>query len=129
MGTAIIKSEYSFEEDDFDIEKLAMELNKNNINVDNLLAFDNGEFQCFENTFSILLDSVSVSAQISFTRGCMYLSNGDPGYPDESDFEDLTVGEILINDKKFNFQDCLTQKCLDKLEEHIWEKSTDSEEY
>lgn len=128
MGTATIKSEYSFDEDDFNIEKLAAEMVKSNINVDSLLSFDNGEFQCFDNTFSVMLDSVNVSAQISFTRGCMYMRNGDPGYPDESEFEDLEVAGVLINGTSFIFQDCLTKKCLDKIEEHIWEKSTDSEE-
>lgn len=45
--------------------------------------------------------SFKAKAEHYFSKGCMYLSNGDPGYPDEEYFEitDLKVYEYLVWDE------------------------------
>lgn len=32
-----------------------------------------------------------VSADCTVSRGCMYMSNGDPGYPDEEEWDNLEI--------------------------------------
>jgi hypothetical protein len=124
MGSATIRNYHTFEEEDFDIEKLTSELAKALIMPDSVLEIFESEFQCFSSAFGKILTDVEVTANVSFTRGCMYMSNGDPGYPDEEEFE-LLIDDIIIGEKKFNFQDCLTPKCLERLEIEIWEKAAD----
>jgi len=124
MGSAQIKTTRTFEEEDFDIEKLTAELSKNLIIPDSVLEIFEGEFQCFSSVFTDILTDVGMTVNLSFTKGCMYLRNGDPGYPDEEEFE-LLVDDIMIGEKKFNFQDCLTAKCLESVEIEMWEKAAD----
>jgi len=115
----------SFDEESFNIDKLKIELNRVGISFDYVAMLDNGEFECFTNEFTNALDELECSAQISFTKGCMYERNGDPGYPDESEFEDLDIEEVSILGKKINIVDCLTAKTLEDLEIKLCEKEED----
>lgn len=126
MGTSKVETTCCFDEEDFDIDKLTAELIKHEVLPDSVLEIFEGEFQCFTAGFSKMLADVTCSASISFTRGCMYLSNGDPGYPDEEDFEDFFIGETFkLNGKPINIQDCLKKSALKRAEELLYETNNE----
>lgn len=112
----------SFDEGSFNIDKLKTELNNVGISFDSIANLADGEFEDFKSDFSKALESLECSAQISFTKGCMYERNGDPGYPDESEFEDLDIEEVSILGKKINIVDCLTAGTLEDLEIKLCER-------
>lgn len=122
MASWTAKINYSFEEEHFNIDKLKAELNRVGLSFDSVSSLDNGEFECFTNEFTNALEGVTCSASISFTKGCMYTRNGDPGYPDESEFEDLEVDDISILGKKISILKCLTSNTLNDLEVKLCEQ-------
>lgn len=127
MATWTAKINYSFDEESLNIDKLKVELNRVGLSFDSVAHLDNGEFECFTNEFTAALDGVQCSARVSFTKGCMYMRNGDPGYPDESDFEDLEVEEIAILGKKISILDCLDPKTVNDLEIRLIDQGNDND--
>lgn len=54
--------------------------------------------------------TVSATATYTFIKGRKYMANGDPGYPDEEDFEIDDLDVTLITDKE-------TEEIVDETEE------------
>ena len=102
-----------------DLDKLVKELHKEEIPVESAIDLVNEEFT---NEFQAALDDLEVSATCYFSRGCFYLPNGDPGFPDESGIEDVGVEAVSFLGKKLDITDCLTSKMLDHIENVLWEK-------
>lgn len=104
---------------DFDTDKLVATLHKESIPVESVIDLVN---ECLTKEFTEALDGIEVSGSCYFSRGCYYLSNGDPGYPDESGIEDVWLDNVSFFGKKFDVTDCLTDKMTERLEEKLWER-------
>lgn len=115
----------SFDDASFDLDKLKVVLGNVGIQFEFVALLENGEFQSFTDEFLTAMDELECSARVSFTAGCMYERNGDPGYPDESDFEDLEIENVNYLGKTFNIVSCLNAKALEELEIKITEKEDD----
>jgi hypothetical protein len=115
----------TFDGEDFEIEKLKAVLNKAGLSFDSVAHINDGDFEEFTHEFSLALSDLECSGEYSFSPGRMYMSNGDPGYPDESSFDDFSIEEVSILGKKIDITDCLTSKVLAKLEEEICEKASE----
>jgi hypothetical protein len=131
MGSAQITTVCELDESDFNIDKLHQEFAKHGIFPHHYrFNSDEGEFESFTTEFANSLAEIEISATVGFTRGRMYMPNGDPGYPDEEEFEDFMVGEkYTFMGKPINIQDCLRQKSLDRLEQMIWEKAAEDAQH
>lgn len=103
----------------FDLDKLIKELQKEEIPIESAIDLVNEELT---NEFQDVLFDLEVSATCFFSRGCYYLPNGDPGFPDESGIEDLYVEVVSFLGKKLDITDCLTSKTFDYFENVLWEK-------
>ena len=115
----------SFDGGDFNIDKLKIELNKAGLSLDSVSILDNGVFEDFTSEFYQALSDLECSGEYSYSPGCMYMRNGDPGYPDESSFDDFAVEVVSILGKKIDITDCLTDRTLNSIEVGICEKASE----
>lgn len=67
---------------------------------------------------------VSATATYSFRPGRRYMANGDPGYPDEEDFEidDVDVEEVYKGEEEVPFEEDMYDAIYDALNSVDWEQ-------
>lgn len=66
---------------------------------------------------------VSARGTYSFSRGRMYMRNGDPGYPDEEDFEidDIEVEAVFKDGTEVPYVDEMYDAIEEALKDADWE--------
>lgn len=130
MGTKV-SIKHSLSSSDFDLDKLKTELLTHAISFDMIASLDDqGEFEDFTNEFEKALVWLHVEASMYHDPGRMYMSNGDPGYPEESGCEDITVEKVPFQGKQLDVNDCLTDSALEEIEVALWEQFSDrSDDY
>jgi hypothetical protein len=122
MGTKIV-IKHSFSSSNLNLDKLKRELISLSIPFDMVASLDNqGEFEDFTDEFNSALEDRNVEASMHYDPGRMYMSNGDPGYPEESYCEDVVVERIQYKGKLIDITDCLTEKGLEEVETELWDK-------
>ena len=125
MGTKV-SIKHSLSSSDFDLDKLKTELLTHAIPFDMIASLDDqGEFEDFTSEFDKVLVSLGVEASMYHDSGRMYMSNGDPGYPEESGCEDITVEKVSFQGKQLDLNDCLIDSALEEIEVALWEKFSD----
>ena len=67
--------------------------------------------------------TVHATATYTFTKGRMYMPNGDPGYPDEEDFEvdDIDVEAVFRDGVEVPYVDDMEECIAEALEDVDWE--------
>jgi hypothetical protein len=122
MGRNTTTVRVSFDEEDFILDELRTELNKHGIVFDSIASFEeNGELESFTSEFDKVLQHVNVSASVYNDPGRMYMSNGDPGYPEESGCEDIELEPVYFRGKKLDLN-CINESALRRCEEALWDK-------
>jgi hypothetical protein len=73
-------------------------------------------------------DEIEVNVQYDwyYQPGRMYLSNGDPGYPDESEVE-ITDWDVVDEEKPEWLTDELVQEAFDKAEIELFDDEEDDD--
>lgn len=81
-------------------------------------------------TFDYIVD-VDAKASYYHDDGCMYLRNGDPGYPPEDDFdiEEVNVNSVKYEDEDGNMVEVTDEAILKQVEDKVWDYLSDHEDY
>lgn len=119
MGNVSINVD--FEEEDIDLDALKNEMSKQGLAMDQFFDIENEEI-CFKDETMEKFFNLTVSADCIYTPECRYQRNGDPGWPEEQELNDLEIEDIDFNGKKIDPLKVLTDRTISRLEEKIWDE-------
>lgn len=74
---------------------------------------------------------VEATATYSHDDGCMYMRNGDPGYPPEDDFDidEVNINSVTLIDEEGNVSGITDAELLKKIKDKVRDYLSDHEDY
>jgi hypothetical protein len=112
---------FDLNESDVDFDLLKIELSKHGLSLDKFFNIVE-ETVYFKDSTTPKFKNLAAMADCSYSPACFYQKNGDPGWPEEHELDDLDITTIEFEGKRINVLNILTPEAIENLESKLWEE-------